>query len=155
MVFRRACNADLGQIKELVFSVLREYGLAPDSSGIDRDLEDLEEFYFSHRGYFEVLELGGKIIGTFGLNHLSDQTCELRKMYLSDKHRGKGLGKTLLTRAIEKARDLGFAKIQLETASALKEAIELYKKFGFKPIEAKHLANRCDQAYELILSPRD
>jgi hypothetical protein len=39
----------------------------------------------------------------------------------------------------------------LETASALKEAIALYKSYGFAEYTPDHLSSRCDQAYMLEL----
>ena len=79
--------------------------------------------------------------------HTQDM-CELRKMYLAKSERGKGLGKALLEHSINKAKELGFKKITLETASVLKEAIALYLKYGFKPFEGENCA-RCDQSYYL------
>ena len=73
--------------------------------------------------------------------------CELRKMYLHPEERGKGIGKRLLEHALFKAKELGFKKVMLETASELKEAIGLYRKYGFEPFEAEHLSTRCDQAF--------
>ena len=57
----------------------------------------------------------------------------------------------MLNDALDKARELGFSKILLETASVLKEAIQLYKSYGFKEYEPEHLSCRCDQAYMLEL----
>jgi putative acetyltransferase len=73
-------------------------------------------------------------------------------MYLHKVHRGKGLGKFLLEDALSKARQLGFEKMILETASVLKEAIALYKSYGFKEFMPDHLSSRCDQAYRLELN---
>jgi putative acetyltransferase len=54
--------------------------------------------------------------------------------------------------ALARAKQLGFAKITLETASVLKEAIRLYTSYGFKPCQPDHLSCRCDQAYMLDLT---
>lgn len=51
---------------------------------------------------------------------------------------------------IETARHLGYKQIYLETAGILKEAVGLYKSFGFQPTCEKHTP-RCDQAYFLDL----
>ncbi|MBC7909040.1 MAG: GNAT family N-acetyltransferase, partial [Pyrinomonadaceae bacterium] len=72
------------------------------------------------------------------------------KMYFDKSLRGKGFGKRTLERMIEEAKLRGFRRIYLETNSVLKEAIGLYKKFGFEPTDEKHAA-RCDQAYFLKL----
>ena len=72
-------------------------------------------------------------------------------MYLHSSYRGKGFGKLLLESALSQARRIGFKKMTLETASVLKEAISLYKSYGFIEYEPEHLSSRCDQAYILEL----
>ena len=151
MIYRKATNEDVPAIKDVVFSVLEEYGLKPDPNDTDRDLSDLDKYYFSSGGYFEVCEIDGQVVGTWGLYPLANSSCELRKMYLNPSQRGKGLGKTMLERALVIARKLRFKRVELETASVLKEAISLYQKHGFKLVSGRHLASRCDQAFELFL----
>ena len=152
MIIRPATNSDTQAITELVFDVLESYGLRPDPGETDIDLSDIKSHYFDKGGHFDVLEdAGGKIIGTVGIYAMKGHMCELRKMYLNPNHRGKGYGKMLLDHAIDKAKELGFTSMILETASALKEAISLYRKYGFKPYKADHLSCRCDQAYLRML----
>jgi len=149
---RPATNADREQVRDLVYSILGEYGLKPDPEFTDADLEDIKKSYFARGGVFYVLEAeDSSIIGAYGLYRMSDDTCELRKMYLHRDYRGKGLGKRLLEDALTRARGLGYTKVVLETASVLKEAIALYLSYGFVPHEPDHLSARCDQAYILEL----
>lgn len=149
---RPANNADCENITRLVFDVLKEYDLKPDPSSTDADLKDIESSYFERGGTFLVLEAeDGSIVGAYGLYPMEDQTCELRKMYLQKTYRGKGLGKFLMEDALARARRLGFKKMVLETASVLKEAIALYKSYGFTGYMSDHLSSRCDQAYSLVL----
>jgi ribosomal protein S18 acetylase RimI-like enzyme len=72
-------------------------------------------------------------------------------MYLDPNFRRRGLGKQLLEYGLVKARELGFTQVTLETASELKEAVALYKSYGFEPFEPDHLAPRCDIAMRLDL----
>ena len=149
---RAATNADCGNVQNLVFGVLREYGLQPDLDGTDRDLADLETHYTKRGGIFELIENeSGELLGTVGLYPVNTETIELRKMYFSKKLRGQGFGKKTLQRMIETARQLGYQKIYLETATVLKEAVALYEKFGFKPTAEKHTP-RCDAAYFIELN---
>lgn len=149
---RLANNKDCVKVTELVYNVLKEYDLRPDPGATDVDLKDIEQSYFERGGAFYVLEEeDGTIIGAYGLYLIDEQTCELRKMYLHSSHRGKGLGKLLLEDALSKARQIGFKKMTLETASVLKEAISLYKSYGFVEYEPEHLSSRCDQAFMLRL----
>ncbi len=149
---RPATNADCEHVANLVYSVLREYGLKPDPASTDADIDDIKSSYFARGGTFLVLEdEDGAIVGAYGLYRIDGHTCELRKMYLHKAYRGKGLGKALLDDALVKARRLGFRKMLLETASVLKEAIALYKSYGFVEYTPDHLSSRCDQAYMLEL----
>ena len=151
--FRVANNQDISAIKELVFKVLLEFGLHPDQSSTDADLNDIEANYFNHGGMFYVIEnADGAIIGTGGIALSSSKVCELRKMYLAESERGAGLGKKMLHLLLAEAKTLGFQQVTLETASVLKNAIILYKAAGFLPYQPDHLSPRCDQAYKLDLN---
>jgi len=153
---RRASNEDREEVTRLVYGVLKEYDLEPDPGATDADLADIEQSYFARGGTFIVLEdQNGSIIGAYGLYPIDNQTCELRKMYLHRTHRGKGLGRSLLDGALVEARRMGFKRMTLETASVLKEAIALYKSYGFVEYEPDHLSTRCDQAYVLELTIED
>jgi putative acetyltransferase len=149
---RLANNKDCEKVANLVYDVLEEYNLESDPEATDADLKDIEHSYFERGGTFYVLEeKDGSIIGAYGLYPVDRQTCELRKMYLHSACRGKGLGKFLMESALSEARQLGFKRMILETASVLKEAISLYKSYGFVEYEPEHLSSRCDQAYLLEL----
>ena len=149
---RPANNKDCEKVTELVYGVLKEYNLKPDPVATDADIKDIVHSYFERGGAFYVLEeKDGSIIGAYGLYPADGKTCELRKMYLYSSYRGKGLGKLLLEDALSRARQIGFKKMTLETASVLKEAISLYKSYGFVEYEPEHLSSRCDQAFVLEL----
>jgi putative acetyltransferase len=149
---RPAVNKDSRDIKNLIFGILEEYNLSADPQSTDRDLENIEENYTNKKGAFDViLNSEGEIIASTGIYRINDKTCELRKMYLLKEYRGIGLGKFLLDHSIEQAKRLGYNKIILETASVLKEAINLYEKYGFRKYKPEHLSSRCDQTYYLII----
>jgi putative acetyltransferase len=148
MKIRQATQKDEAAIRTLIYSVLKEYGLKSDPNGVDADLGDIPGNYAG--GLFELYEDDhGKLLGSAALYKLTATTCELRKMYLAPEARGRGQGKWILERMLEKARVMGFTRVELETASCLKEAIQLYRRYGFRPMPGKHLAERCDQAFFL------
>lgn len=149
---RSATNGDSDAIKELVFTVLREYGLQPDPDGTDADLNDIETSYLHSGGFFDVLvDSRAVIVGSVGVYPIDSTSCELRKMYLSRQVRGQNQGKRLLEHALARAKEIEFRHMVLETASVLKDAITLYGRYGFRPYRAPHLSQRCDGAYVLDL----
>ena len=151
-VVRSAQPSDAPRVRDLIERVLGEYGMALDRAGVDADVEDLEASYAARGGLFEVaVGSDGAVAGCCGVYPVDASTCELRKMYLLPGARGHGLGGRLLRRALAFARGRGFRRVELETASVLKEAIALYAGAGFRPVARAHLAARCDQAFALDL----
>ena len=147
---RSAANSDRSSIEELVFGILTEYGLKSDPESTDADLIDIKAEYFDKGGSFEVLvDDNDKIVGSVGVYSINQTTCEIRKMYLASSLRGQGLGHKLIKHALSKAKELGFSRVELETASVLKEAISLYERYGFKRFEGSHLSSRCNASYYL------
>ncbi len=113
---------------------------------------DLSRGYPYRGGVFRGLVTGdGRIVGCGGLYPLTDGDFEVRKMYFMPEVRGRGYGRRLLEDLIQGARQRGCKRVVLETASVLREAIALYRSFGFKPFARQHLACRCDQAMALEL----
>ena len=149
---RAAEAGDAAGVRGVVNATLAEYGIAADPAGTDRDLADLDAFYFSRGGGFIVaVAPDGRIVGSCGIAPLEGATWDLRKMYLAPEVRGLGLGKRLLARTLAFARSKGAKRVELETASVLKEAIEFYRRAGFKPVARQVESKRCDKAYALDL----
>ncbi|MEL7489028.1 MAG: GNAT family N-acetyltransferase [Pseudomonadota bacterium] len=141
---RPAKNGDGADIRALVFAVLAEFDLKPEPGGADSDLFDIERYYAG--GFFDVLVARetDRVVGTVGVAPVEPQTGELRKMYLAPSARGAGLGAALLDHAMTRARELGFMRLELETAAVLVAAVRLYRKRGFLPVERADCASRCD-----------
>ena len=128
---RRAINSDYDSIIAILSNTLLEYEInLPDNYSFN-DIENIEKSYIDIDGEFIVLERKKEIIGFFGLVSV-DKTCiELKRLYLSSHERGKGLGKYLLNMAIDISKKRGYKVLRLETTSKFKEAVGLYKKYGF------------------------
>ena len=149
---REAARGEEPSIRAVVFSVLEEYGLPPDHSGTDADLDDVISNYAARGGCFRVVvSPENEIVGCGGFRPTNAEEVEVRKMYLLRQARGRGFGRQLLCDFVEIARERGFKRVVLETASVLKEAIALYKQNGFVPLQRDCLPSRCDQAYVLDL----
>lgn len=149
---RQATNDDIGAIQHVVFSVLEEYGLTPDPSGKDADINDVETNFITPNGYFGVVMDNETVIGTIGLFRVSETEAELRKMYVLPHYRGAGIGKWMLEVVIAIAREKGYQQLTLETIAPLKEAIALYIDHGFSEIAPKEINDRVDRAFVLNLT---
>ena len=57
-------------------------------------------------------------------------------MYLLPEARGIGLGRTLIEKCLETAKENGFQQVYLETLDELHLALKIYAKFGFEYLKA-------------------
>jgi GNAT superfamily N-acetyltransferase len=60
---------------------------------------------------------------------------EIKRMYVVDGHRRRGLSRLLLAELEATARAAGLGRLRLETGYAQPEAIALYETSGYRPVE--------------------
>lgn len=65
---------------------------------------------------------------------LSDTTCELKRLYVTDDARGCGLGRKLSDTLVSAAKADGYTTMQLDTGDRLTEAMAMYASMGFSRI---------------------
>ncbi|MFA5326810.1 MAG: GNAT family N-acetyltransferase [Prolixibacteraceae bacterium] len=131
---------DNKELAVIVRNTLAEFGAArPGTVFFDPTTDDLYELFRMPKSAYFVAESDGKILGGGGIfptEGLPADTCELVKMYLLPEARGIGLGRTLIEKCLETAREFGFNQIYLETLDELHLALKIYAKFGFEYLKA-------------------
>ena len=131
--------ADNAALAFIIRTTLKEFGANhPGTVYYDETTDRLSEVFKAPGSFYHVAELGDVIVGGAGIyptTGLPPGTCELVKMYLLPVARGSGLGKLLLETNIEKARQLGYSHMYLETMPELTSAIPLYEKYGFEYLD--------------------
>jgi putative acetyltransferase len=139
---------DRQRVIEVVASVLTEYGLNWEPELADRDVCEIEAYYWQNFGEFWVVESGQDLVGTAAYYPITrgNQAVEIRKMYLLPNARGQGLGRHLLTRLEQTIHQQGYREIWIETASVLEAAVALYESSGYEPALGVDTP-RCDRVY--------
>ena len=135
IIIRNIQKTDNPFLSQIIKSTLKEFGANhPGTVYFDPSTDHLYELFQQEKAIYNVAILNEEIVGGGGIyptEGLPEDTCELVKMYLSAKARGTGLGRTLIEKCIEQAKEKGFNKIYLETMPELKQALNIYAKFGF------------------------
>jgi putative acetyltransferase len=76
----------------------------------------------------------GAPVGIGAFRELEPGTVEIKRMFVCDSMRGKGIGYVVLKELESWAKELGFHTAKLETHVNLKPAILLYQKAGYAVI---------------------
>ena len=122
---------DLGAVRAL----FREYG---DSLGVDLSFQDFETELVELPWEYAAILVGrvdGEAAGCVAVRPLEDGACEMKRLYVRPHARGSGLGRALAEAAVARARELGFARMRLDTLPTMGAARELYRSLGFEEIE--------------------
>ena len=139
MIIREIQLKDNAQIEKVIKQTFLEVGLPLVGTAYeDKETTMMYESYQAENEIYFVIEVDGKVQGGAGIKHLNDfeeDVCELQKMYFSSKIRGKGYGKLIFEKCLQSAKELGYNKCYLESASILKTAIHIYEKFGFEHLD--------------------
>ena len=64
-----------------------------------------------------------------------NKTIEIKRMFVAENHRGRGISKLILSQLEKKARERGYSKSVLETGVKQIEAMGLYDKAGYRLTE--------------------
>lgn len=125
----------------------RERPDSPDAQQLIADLTaDLGAFGYpeaSTHGYsvekllregvaFFVVRSDGHSAGCGGVQLFGAEYGELKRMYVRPEYRRQGLGKLILDRLAEYARQHGVTELRLETGIHQAAAVELYERYGFR-----------------------
>ena len=86
-------------------------------------------------GAFVVARLGGVAVGCGALRPLTPEVGEIKRMYVTQSHRGKGISRRILADLEERARAFGYRSVRLETGVLQQEAMGLYETSGYHRIE--------------------
>ena len=104
--------------------------------GFEEEVNTLPGKYARPEGRLYIVKSDDKYCGCIALRKTEAGICEMKRLYLTKDTRGKGLGRKLVSKIIQDAKETGYIKMRLDTIKEkMPNAVELYKKFGFVEIE--------------------
>jgi putative acetyltransferase len=131
---------DNKKIAKVIRKILIEFGVPKVGTAYaDKILDTLYEAYDTEKAIYYVIENEGEIFGGAGIKQLDNyegSVCELQKMYFLPEARGIGLGSNMMETCLQKAKEFGFEQCYLETLPYMEDARKLYRKAGFKDLDA-------------------
>lgn len=138
ITLRQIEEHDNAEIASLIRKVFREFKIdRPGTVYFDPTTDDLYNLFRIPGSVYWIAFAGNEMAGGCGIYptpELPEGCAELVKFYIKSEYRGKGLGRMLMYKSIESARELGYRQIYLESMPELGKAISMYEKAGFRSI---------------------
>ena len=120
------------------------------------DIEHVQSHYFDQNGMFLVLLNDEQVVGTGAIRKLNDEICELKRMWFLRQYRGQGWGWKMAQMLFDFANQAGYRKVRLDLANEKRQlqALKLYRKLGFYPIE-RYNDSSCNVFMEKLLESQE
>jgi GNAT superfamily N-acetyltransferase len=136
VIFRKATRADLPTIVALlandVLGKARDFAVVDDA--YERAFADIDA---DSRNHLVVADEGGEIVACMqityipGLGRHGSERSQIEAVRVRSDRRGSGVGREMMTWAIEQARQRGCALVQLTTDKSRLDAHRFYSRLGF------------------------
>lgn len=131
---RQYARGDADAVWSLHNSALNDVGAHAGDGPWDDDLHRIEESYLEAGGEFLVAELDGRIVAMGALLRSDDQRAEIKRMRVAPDVQRQGYGRTILRLLEQRARDLGYSVLHLDTTTKQESAQGLYRQHGFQEV---------------------
>lgn len=124
---------------EIARAMFREYEKWLDLSlcfqGFEEELANLPGKYAAENdGRLWLAYVGDEPVGCVALRKL-EGVGEMKRLYLRESARGKGIGVALIETLIATAKEIGYEKLRLDTyPPKMAKAVGLYESHGFREI---------------------
>ena len=116
--------SDQTAAKQLILAGLAEHWGTLDLS-LNPDLNDIQTSYIDNGGAFIVVEAAGKLIGTGALLPEGEGAARIVRVSVDKDYRRVGLGREITDYLVALARQMGCAKLLVETTDTWEPAIRL------------------------------
>ena len=131
-------NVDIQEVSILsddaqLLIALLDQELSSEYAPQHRHFVDFEPFH-REGGVFVVAYDAQTPIACGALRPINESEIELKRMFVVDSHRGRSISRHILAFLENKARQLGYRKLMLETGDQQIAAIHLYSTSGYKRV---------------------
>lgn len=113
------------------------YGVHPHKpkEAVEQDIQQIDKFQPPH-GQLILAISEGKVCGLGSLKRINNEIGEIKRMFVDPTFRGIGAGRAILEGLLIEAKNSGYKKVRLDSPKFMEAAHSLYRKFGFRDIEA-------------------
>lgn len=125
---------EMNQIRELFREYQQALGEDLCFQSFEAELENPLKKYDLDRGAIILAYHEEEVCGCIALQPIADKeerVCEMKRLYVRPAFRKLGIGRLLVDKILDVAKQKGYKKMKLDTLKRLEAAIDLYKSYGF------------------------
>jgi ribosomal protein S18 acetylase RimI-like enzyme len=131
LALRRFEASDTDAVRRLHDLAHTQTGPHPRREPISEKLDSIPATYLADGGEFLVGLCDGRLVAMGALRHVTDAVAELTRIRVHPAFQRRGFARLILARLEERARELGFRRLQLDTTVAETAAQRLYQSAGY------------------------
>lgn len=135
ILIRKIEEKDNKRVEYIIRSCLIEFGANHEGTAwADKNLGNFSNVYNSDGNAYFVALVDDIVVAGSGIGYLTDDICELQKMYCLPEYRGLGISQKLMDECLNFAKKY-YKKCYLETLDNMTRAIKFYERNGFRRID--------------------
>lgn len=129
------------QVQNMIENIQKNEFSIPITEVTNASIPKAEETYHFNNScnFWYAINKDGMIIGSIGLKKNDEKNLELKKFFIHQDYRGKGVAKKLLKKALQVSLKNNYTQVYLGTVDLLKSAQRFYQKMGFEEISKEKL----------------
>lgn len=135
-ILRRFQPGDDAAIMDLHERALRQVGAYLPGPWND-DLLDIPSAYLHNGGEFLVGTLDDRIVAMGAFRRTDAERAEIKRMRVDPACQGRGYGRMILLALEERARQMGYEVLHLDTSTNQPVAVHLYQRHGYIQVGTK------------------
>jgi GNAT superfamily N-acetyltransferase len=109
---------------------------APTFHGLEAEMASLPGVFAPPSGRLLLATYDGQPAGCVAFKCVDASTCELKRFYVRPALRGQNIGRELVRRLVDEARQSGYTRIVLDSHISMTSAHRIYREFGFETVPA-------------------
>ncbi len=129
--FRRYQESDQAAVTELHVLGMKQMGSYVGDGPWDDDLRHIVAHYYQNEGEFLLGEYEGRVVTMGAFRKTGPQEAEIKRMRTHPDYQGQGFGQQIYAALEQKAAEMGYTRLHLETGEMNVTAHRLYLKNGF------------------------
>lgn len=118
--------------RNLLLEYWESFGFDPTFQGFADEVAGLPGKYTPPGGRLALALVDDQPAGCIALRPVDSECGEIKRLYIRQQFRGRGIGWDLLLWLIAEARGAGYRELVCDTMPPMKAALRMYEAFGFQ-----------------------